>query len=131
MRQATLALILGLLGCGLFVTAVALAAPSQPAAIPPAGDSPLYDNPITGTDTYSPTTHPVASAIAEHFDVEYSKIAGHHFEEGLGFGIIARIYFKINNPSIERCFNKKHLLKRLIVSLAYKILRFGSVKVSL
>ena len=93
MRQVTIALILGLLGFGLFVTAVAMAAPSQPAAIPLAGDSPLYDDPISGTKTISPTTHPVASAISEHFDVEYSKIAGHHFEEGLGFGVIARIYF--------------------------------------
>jgi hypothetical protein len=93
MRQVTLALILGLLGFGLFVTAVAMAAPSQPAAIPLAGDSPLYDDPISGTKTISPTTHPVASAIAEHFHVEYSEIARLHDEEGLGFGVIAHAYF--------------------------------------
>ena len=93
MRQVTLALILGLLGCGLFVTAVAMAAPSQPAAIPLAGDSPFYNDPISGTNTISPTTHPVASAMANHFDVEYSEIERLHDEEGLGFGVIAHAYF--------------------------------------
>ena len=94
MRQVTLALILGLLGCGLFVTAVAMAAPSQPAAIPLTGDSPLYDDPISGTKTISPTTHPVASAIAERFEeVEDSEITRLHDKEGLGFGVISHILF--------------------------------------
>ena len=94
MRQVTIALVLGMLGFGLFVTAMAMAAPSQPAAIPLVGVNPLYDDPITDTDTYSPTTtHPVASAIADHFEVEYSEIAGLHNEDGLGFGVISHAYF--------------------------------------
>jgi hypothetical protein len=50
---------------------------------------------ITDTDTISHTTslsHPVASAIAKHFDVSASEIAVLH-DEGLGFGVIAHAYF--------------------------------------
>ena len=53
------------------------------------------EDPITDTDTISHTTsvsHPVASAIAKHFDVSASEIAVLH-DEGLGFGVIAHAYF--------------------------------------
>jgi hypothetical protein len=78
-----------------------MAAPGQPAATSQVGHGPLYDDTITDTDTYSPTTHPVGSAIAEHFDVEYSEITRLHNEEGLGFGIIARIYFMADAWEID------------------------------
>lgn len=91
MKKATLALILGLLGFGLFVTSVAIAAPDQPLVATSAQDSLQFADP----DTISPTTsisHPVASAMAEYFEVEYSEIAALH-EEGLGFGVISHAYF--------------------------------------
>ena len=91
MKKATLALILGLLGFGLFVTSVAIAAPDQPLVTILAQDSLQFADP----DTISPTTtisHPVASAMAKYFKVEYSEIAALH-EEGLGFGVIAHAYF--------------------------------------
>ncbi len=91
MKRATLALILGLVGFGLFVTSVAIAAPDQPLVATFAQDSLQFADP----DTISPTTsisHPVASAMAEYFEVEYSEIAALH-EEGLGFGVISHAYF--------------------------------------
>jgi hypothetical protein len=112
MRRVTIALVFGLLGFGLFVTAVAMAAPTQPAVAPLAGDGPLYDvEPITDTDTYSPTTtHPVASAIAKHFEVEYSEIAALHDEEGLGFGVISHMYFIADTWGIEIAVLKDQFL---------------------
>jgi len=91
MKKATLAFILGLVGFGLFVTSVAIAAPDQPLVATLAQDSLQLEDP----DTISPTTsisHPVASAMAEYFEVEYSEIAALH-EEGLGFGVISHAYF--------------------------------------
>jgi hypothetical protein len=95
MKRALLPVVFGLLGFGLFFTSVALAASGQPLAASFAADSPFFDDPITDTDTISPTvttTHPVASAIADYFDLDYSEIANLH-EEGLGFGVIAHAYF--------------------------------------
>jgi hypothetical protein len=95
MKKATLSLLLGLLGLGIFVTSIAMAAPTQPLVATDAADSFPYADPITDTDTISPTTsisHPVASAMAEYFDVNYSDIAELH-QEGLGFGAIAHAYF--------------------------------------
>jgi hypothetical protein len=95
MKRAVLPIVFGLLGFGLFFTSVAMAASGQPLAASFTADSPLFDDPITDTDTISPTlttTHPVASAIADYFDLDYSEVANLH-EEGLGFGIIARTYF--------------------------------------
>lgn len=97
MRRAILPVVLGLLGAALFLTSVALAAPSQPAALPVTGSRFQLEDPIT--DPISHTTsvsHPVASAIAEYFaeyfDVDASEIAALH-DEGLGFGVIAHAYF--------------------------------------
>lgn len=95
MRRAVLPIVLGLLGFGLFFTSMAMAASGQPPATSFSIHSPLFDDPITDTDTISPTvttTHPVASALADYFDVDYSEIANLH-EEGLGFGVIAHAYF--------------------------------------
>jgi hypothetical protein len=95
MRKAILPVVLGLLGAALFLTSVALAAPSQPAAFPATEGRFQIEDPITDTDTISHTTsvsHPVASAIAKHFDVDASEIAALH-DEGLGFGVIAHAYF--------------------------------------
>jgi hypothetical protein len=94
MRRLMLPVVFGLIGFGLFFTSLAVAATEQPAA-PPSGDQLPFGDPITGTDSISPTTsisHPVASAIAEYFEVDYSEIAALH-EEGLGFGVIAHAYF--------------------------------------
>jgi hypothetical protein len=97
MRRAILPVILGLLGVTLFLTSAALAAPSQPTALPVRGNRFQLEDPIT--DPISHTTsvsHPVASAIAEYFaeyfDVDASEIAALH-DEGLGFGVIAHAYF--------------------------------------
>jgi hypothetical protein len=100
MKRAVFAIVIGLLGCGLFLTSAAMAASGQPLAASYTADSPLYDEPTTVTDTtdidtISPTvttTHPVAAAIADYFDLDYSEIATLH-EEGLGFGVIAHAYF--------------------------------------
>jgi hypothetical protein len=94
MKRVMLSLVLGLLGVALLLTSVALAAPSKPLALP-AEPSLLFQDPITDTDTISPTTtmtHPVAAAIAEHFEADYSEIQGLH-QDGFGFGVIARAYF--------------------------------------
>ena len=95
MKNVTLSLLLGLLGLGIFVTLIAMAAPNQPllAAVP--ADSFQSTDPVTDTDAISPTTsisHPVASAMARYFDVEYSEIVELH-QEGLGFGAMAHAYF--------------------------------------
>jgi hypothetical protein len=98
-------IILGLLGFGLFFTSVALAAPTQPAALPGETGA-LFQDPVTPTVTVTPTveppsptvtpttttTHPVASALAKYFDVPYSEIETLH-QEGYGFGVIAKAYF--------------------------------------
>lgn len=98
MRRVMLSLVLGLLGFGLLVTSVAMAASSQPPTLS-SMDSPLYDEPVT--DPVSPTTtvdHPVASAMADFFsetfdfEVDSSVITGLH-DEGYGFGVIAKVYF--------------------------------------
>jgi hypothetical protein len=102
MKRAVFPIVLGLLGFGLFFTSMAMAASSQPPATSFSIYSPLFDDPITDTDTISPTvatTHPVASAIADYFDVDYSEIADLH-EEGLGFGVIAHAYFVANTLGI-------------------------------
>ncbi len=101
MRRAALPLVLGLIGLGLLFTSVAMAAPSQPAVIPLAAEGPFFNDPITETETMTdtdtisetiPMTHPVASAIADFFEVDYSEIADLH-EQGYGFGVIAHAYF--------------------------------------
>jgi hypothetical protein len=100
MKRAMLSLVLGLLGFALLLTSVALAAPSQPLTLR-TEPSLLFQDPITDTDTLtdtdsiSPTTtmtHPVASKMAEYFEVDCSEIEGLH-EDGFGFGVIARAYF--------------------------------------
>lgn len=102
--------ILGLLGFSIFVTSVALAAPSQPRAASAAA-APLFQATMTPTVTVTPTTtvtptvtptvtvtpsptgtHPVATALSEYFGVPYSEIADLH-DQGLGFGVIAKAYF--------------------------------------
>ena len=100
MKRAIFSVLLGLLGLGILFTSAALAAPGQSlssAAQPVA----LFDEPITNTDEISsttPTTHPVAAAIASHFSgvfstpTTYAGIMALH-EEGLGFGVIAKAYF--------------------------------------
>jgi len=95
MKKATLSLVLGLIGFGLVVTSIAIAAPSQPLVATVTVDGFQFDDPITDTDSISPTmpiSHPVASAMADFFEVDYSEIAELH-EEGLGFGAIAHAYF--------------------------------------
>jgi hypothetical protein len=94
MRRAMLPFVLGLLGFGLFVTSVAMAASGQPVAAPFSGEDPLY-----GYDAVSPTntiSHPVALAITNHFSddlaVTYDDVIGLH-ADGYGFGVIAKIYF--------------------------------------
>ena len=106
MKRVMLSLVLGLLGVGLLLTSVALAAPNKPLTLR-AEPSYLFQDPISDTDTItdtdtltdtesiSPTTtmtHPVASKMAEYFEVDYSEIEGLH-EDGFGFGVIARAYF--------------------------------------
>lgn len=100
MKRVMLSLVLGLLGVGLLLTSVALAAPNKPPTLR-AEPSYLFHDPISDTDTItdtdsiSPTTtmtHPVASKMAEYFEVDYSEIEGLH-EDGFGFGVIARAYF--------------------------------------
>ena len=94
MKRAILSIVLGLLGFGLLVTSAALAAPSQP-LLPSTGPGALFDDPITDTDSISPTvgfSHPVASAMAQFFEVEYTEIMTLH-QQGLGFGVIAHAYF--------------------------------------
>ena len=49
MRRAILPVVLGLLGAALFLTSVALAAPSQPAALPVTGGRFQLEDPITDT----------------------------------------------------------------------------------
>jgi hypothetical protein len=83
-----LPIVLGLLGFGLLVTSAALAAPSQP-SLPSTGPGPVFGDPITDTDSIS---HPVASAMAQFFQVEYTEIMTLH-QQGLGFGVIAHAYF--------------------------------------
>jgi hypothetical protein len=103
MRRAILPVVLGLLGAALFLTSIALAAPSPPSALPVTGDEFQFEDPITDTDTISHTTsvsHPVASAIARHFDVDAAEIAALH-DEGLGFGVIAHAYFLGNTLGIS------------------------------
>ena len=107
MKHTILPVVLGLLGAALFLTSVALAAPSQPTALPVRGNRFQLEDPIT--DPISHTTsvsHPVASAIAEYFaeyfDVDASEIAALH-DEGLGFGVIAHAYFvarTLNDPAV-------------------------------
>ncbi|GAB4538667.1 MAG: hypothetical protein Kow0063_26730 [Anaerolineae bacterium] len=95
LRRLLLPVLLGLIGFGLFFTSLAVAASEQPVAPPGGGPQLPLGDPITDTDSISPTTsisHPVASAIAEYFEVDYSEIATLH-EEGLGFGVIAHAYF--------------------------------------
>lgn len=94
MRRAILAIVLGLLGFGLLITSAALAAPSQP-PLASTGPAPSFADPITDTDGISPTvgfSHPVASAMASFFGVDYTDIMTLH-EQGLGFGVIAHAYF--------------------------------------
>ncbi len=106
MKRVMLSLVLGLLGVGLLLTSVALAAPNKPLTLR-AEPSYLFQDPISDTDTItdtdtlsdtdsiSPTTtmtHPVASKMAEYFEVDYSEIEGLH-QDGFGFGVIARAYF--------------------------------------
>lgn len=95
MRRLVLPLLLGLVGFGLFLGSTALAASGQPPATPLAGQVPLFDDPITDTESITPSvtlSHPVASALAEYFVVPYAEIAMLH-EQGLGFGVIAHAYF--------------------------------------
>jgi hypothetical protein len=83
--------VLGLLGFGLFVTSAAMAASAQPQATAHSWDRPLVQDPPTSTVTISPT-HPVASAIADHFTVPYTEVEGFH-DQGLGYGVIVKAYF--------------------------------------
>jgi hypothetical protein len=112
MKRIMLPMALGVLGVTLFVTSVALAAPSHPAAIPVTGgrfqlgDTLTDTESISDTDSISHTTsvsHPVVSAIAEYFgeyfDVDAAEIAALH-DEGLGFGVIAHAYFVGNTLGI-------------------------------
>jgi hypothetical protein len=101
MKRVILPVVLGLVGTTIFLTSVALAAPNHPAALPAAVDTFQLDDPISDTNTISDTgtishttsvSHPVASAIAEYFEVNASEIATLH-DEGLGFGVIAHAYF--------------------------------------
>jgi len=101
MKRVILPIVLGLVGTTIFLTSVALAAPNHPAALPAAVDTFQLDDPISDTNTISDTdtishttsvSHPVASAIAEYFEVDASEIAALH-DEGLGFGVIAHAYF--------------------------------------
>jgi hypothetical protein len=102
MKRATLCLVLGLLGFGFFFASVAMAAPTQP-LIGQEGDSTPFQVTVTPTVTTPPditptppTTstlpHPVASAMAEYFEVPFEEIEGLH-QEGYGFGVIAHAYF--------------------------------------
>jgi hypothetical protein len=95
MKKGILSLTLGLLGFCLVVTSIAMASPGQPQVATVTADVLQFDDPITDTDGISPTTsisHPVASAMADFFEVQYSEIAQLH-QEGLGFGAIANAYF--------------------------------------
>ncbi|UCC88261.1 MAG: hypothetical protein JSV81_02855, partial [Anaerolineales bacterium] len=98
--------LLGLLGFGLFVTSMAMAASGQPVAAPLSGDSPLFQDPPSSTLAMSPT-HPVAIAIAGYFsgtfgttstDV-YSEITAFR-NEGYGFGEIAKAFFIAEDKGI-------------------------------
>lgn len=99
MRRALLPFLLGLLGFGLFVTSMAMAASGQPVAAPLSWDTPLYqdgDGDGDEMDSTGPISHPVAIAIANHFSdtgVTYTDIMSHHVNQGLGFGVIAKAYF--------------------------------------
>ena len=96
-------LIFGVLAVGLLFTSVTLAAPQQP-PVESAAEMKYFQTVLTPTATPTgsvilptppPTntfTHPVAAALANHFDVPYAEIADLH-QEGLGFGGIARAYF--------------------------------------
>ncbi len=101
MKRVVIPMVLGLLGATLFLTSVALAAPSHPAALPVTGDRFQLGDTLTETETISDTenishttsvSHPVASALAKYFEVDASEIAALH-DEGLGFGVIAHAYF--------------------------------------
>jgi hypothetical protein len=96
-----LPIVLGLLGFGLLVTSAALAAPNQP-PLPSTGPG-LFNDPITDTDSISPTvgfSHPVASAMAQFFGVDYTEIMTLH-QQGLGFGVIAHAYFIAETAGIS------------------------------
>jgi hypothetical protein len=56
----------------------------------PDGDSPSDGDPDDGTDG-TVRQHPVASALAEYFDVEYEEVMSLH-EAGNGFGTIKPIF---------------------------------------
>ncbi len=110
MKRVILPMVLGLLGATLFLTSVALAAPSHPAALPVTGDRFQLGDTLTDTGTISDTdaishttsvSHPVASAVANYFEVEASEIAALH-DEGLGFGVIAHAYFVARTLSTVR-----------------------------
>jgi hypothetical protein len=95
--------VLGLLGFGLFVTSVAMAASGQPVAAPFSSEAPLYGyDAVTPTNTVS---HPVALAIANHFSdtfgVTYTDIMSHHVGDGLGFGVIAKAYFIADTKGVS------------------------------
>jgi hypothetical protein len=95
MQRVIFSVLLGLLALGAFFTSVTLAAPSQP-VIPPAEPDILFQDTITPTTEITSTgttTHPVAAAMAEFFDVPYSEIWNLHEVEGYGFGVIAHAYF--------------------------------------
>jgi len=113
-RKLFWSLMLALLGLGMLFTSIALAAPNQPSS--PAAKASFWLQEVvtptntvtptvtpTGTSSISPTTtvsptaettgtHPVATAMADHFEVTYAEIADLH-TSGLGFGVIARAYF--------------------------------------
>jgi hypothetical protein len=95
MKRLLLPIVLGLLALGLFLTSVAMAAPAQPLMASLNWHEPLDDDPPDGTDPLSPTksiSHPVASAIAENFNVPYGEVKDLH-DEGYGFGVIVKAYF--------------------------------------
>ncbi len=106
MKRAMFSVLLGLLGLGILFTSAALAAPAQPlssAAEPVA----VFQEPITPTTEITSTTsntHPVASAIANHFSgvfsTTYEGVMALH-EEGLGFGVIAKAYFAAQKLGID------------------------------
>jgi hypothetical protein len=95
-----LPVVLGILGVGIFVTSLAMAAPSQALSVSSSEGSPTFDGVITDTDTISPTDHPVVSAMAGFFanvleedqTTLASDISALH-EEGYGFGVISHAYF--------------------------------------
>lgn len=79
------AIILSVLSLVVLFTSVALAAPDPPLTLSSA------NQPIAPALISSTVTHPVATALAERFDIDYEKIVALH-EGGIGFGGIVRAH---------------------------------------